>query len=58
MNVTITSLKKKVEELTHSLNFAAGGLSTMRNYEEKHPEQVLDELLAYGKKVYKEEEDA
>jgi len=51
-------LYRKIAELTHSLNFAAGQLSGMAHNADSHPESVFQELIAYGKKAHKEIYDA
>ena len=49
-----TRLRREIEDLRSSLNFAAGQLSGMPHNLQKHPEEVLEELKKYGRQANKE----
>ena len=55
MSTEMHNLRIQVAELTHSLKFAAGQLSTDGSNLIKHPETVFNELIEYGKKAQKED---
>ncbi len=58
MSTQMHQLQIQVAELTHSLNYAAGGLSTLPHNSGRLPDEILKDLIDYGKKAHKEYQDA